>query len=136
MGSLIMDTRNPSTWLNIELHPAFADGTFNPLWYDGNVDEDLSLLRRTCERILTIGNVYGCELHVLDDCTFYAEIRKNNEKLIEIFPSATRDGQRCLFIKIEQFPNREVRVLSAETAKEMLETLEAGKPISQYERIE
>ncbi len=78
-----MNVYEPSTWHDIALHPQFKGGEFKPEWYNGDLDQDLALLRKVASRLIMTGD-FACSLCVLDDCTMYVRVFESGGAIAHI----------------------------------------------------
>ena len=130
------EVTNPDSWLDLSLHPFFEGKTFDKTWYDGDVDEDLRLLRRASSLIAHDTPEFKPELVVLDDCTFFTEFRKNATVCCELYPSTTRQGVSCLFFAFPDLPELEIRVPTEVEAAEVMRALSRNDDLTVFDKLE
>ncbi len=126
----------PESWLDLSLHPTFEGKRFDKAWYDGDLDADLLLLRRACSLIRQTTPEFGCELVVLDDCTFFAKLTYDGDDCCELYPSVTSDNRRCLFFAFLSLPDLELRVLTEKEAVEIMQAFGRKEDLTVFDRIE
>lgn len=136
VDAMIFDVTNPESWHDLSLHP-FFDGTFfEKKWYDGNLDEDLRLLRRASSAIVQTNPKLQTKLIVLDDCTFFASFTYEGDVCCELYPSTTKDDGRCLFFAFPMFPCLEIRVLNEQKAAEVMLAFIQKQDLTAFVEIE
>lgn len=133
---MILEITNPESWLDLSLHPAFKGKGLERAWYDGDLDEDLLLLRRSCSLILQSTPEFQSELVVLDDSTFFAKFTQNGDVGFELYPSLTRDKRRCLFFVFHDLPHLELRVLTEKDAVEIVHAFTRNQDLTDIDKIE
>lgn len=116
-----MNPRDPHTWRDLAEHPRFAGRGFDPAWYDGDVRDDLRLLRDTAVAVMEELPNSSCELMVLDDATMYVRVSQSSKTIADLCPSRRDDGSPCIFIDFGPGAD-EVRV---DTPEEVVELLKA-----------
>lgn len=107
-----MNTSDPQTWVELRDHPALAGRQVNPAWYDGDLVEDLALLRDAATTVSASFPRWSVRLEVLDDLTIYFRIDRGDAPVAEVYPSKTEDGRPCYFIDFGPGSD-EIRVSSA-----------------------
>lgn len=133
---MIFDIHNPESWQDLSLHPLFEGKSFEKSWYDGNLDEDLLLLRRACAAIIQKTPQFQSEFVVLDDCTFFANFIYDGEVGCELYPATTSNNERCLFFTFPKFPELEIRVLTDQQASEVMLAFGRKEDLTGFDQIE
>lgn len=133
---MILDPTIPESWQELSLHPHFEGKRFEKGWYDGNVDEDLLLLRRACAIVIQSTPEYRPELIVLDDCTFFANFTYDGEVRCELYPATTGNGERCLFFVFPTYPDLEIRVLTEQKAADVMLAFSREEDLTPFDEIE
>jgi hypothetical protein len=133
--AMIFDTTKPESWQDLSSHPQFEGKHFEREWYDGNLDEDLDLLRRACVTIVQSNPKFRPKLIVLDDCTFFANFTYNGDVICAIYPANTCNDERCLFFSFPKFPELEIRVLTVEKAAEVMLAFSRKEDLTAFEEI-
>lgn len=133
---MIFETTSPETWQDLSCHPFFEGKPLLKEWYDGNLDEDLQLLRRACTAISQITSKFKTELVVLDDCTFFANFTYDGEASCELYPAVTSNDKRCLFFSFPKFPELEIRVLNEKNAADVMLAFHRKEDLTLFDVIE
>ena len=133
---MMLDPTRPESWEDLSLHPQFEGKPFEKGWYDGNLDEDLLLLRRACATIVQSTTKYRPELVVLDDCTFFASFTYDGVVGCELYPAKTGNGERCLFFVFPKFPDLEIRVLTEQNAADVVLAFSREEDLTRFDEIE
>jgi hypothetical protein len=134
--AMSFEKTNPNSWLDLSLHPSFVGKPFDKTWYDGDLDQDLLLLRRASALITHDTPDFAPEFVVLDDCTFFAEFRKNAIVCCQLYPSMTLQGERCLFVAFPDRPDLEIRVLTDGEAAEVMRALSRKNDLTAFNEVE